>query len=809
MNKQRKSLKMKRMLLAGLLSLGAILGFAQKSAAQSGAPASQTGTTTDTGTTASTPTPAATQANAGTASAKKTNDTVQLNTVVVQGISPDQTVLPTAPTTSVYGLNTTIQDTPRVVSQITPEQFSNTNIQSLDDFVYYAPGVTAYSGGGVNASPVIRGQGGAVYTNGFLNAASYQESIPFNNNAYQSANIVSGPATVLYGPTPFTSGYIDYTTKQPYFDGFHGTFTADLGKWDSGGQGGYPDFKQTIDFGAPIIKDELAYRVSLQNQEADSYYQGVTNNQFNGFTALSWIPNKDVTVDWNLDFGDYSYNETSGINRVNQALLDNNSYIGGPAHSLGGAELYTLPAGAPTQKIYGYETLTNGQSPYSANDLKTQLKATDRIDDDFSIVNTTDFESLSDHKVDYVGFYQYNNSKYVENKTEAQLDQHWNVGGLDIEDQSDSGLDLRYENVNIDWDISDADLQAFDLTSSVPITPTAVAGAPVAPNTYNGTPATPGSTYRTWDLQSGLFTQHILKFGDQWTLILGARGDVYTASSYDPLNGASDSSNYIQPSINSSLSYKPVSWATAYLTYDYSQAYDGGGGPGWNYLNSNNQLGSAEYHADSQLYEAGGKFEVIKDKLFANVAGYYQERNDFDSFAGTSYPVEVHGVDASLRYQPDRHLNLGINYSFENAHYQNYNPALGAFNGEGVTAGGAPFGNIFATNIGVHSSSFRVPWVPDNNVSAFAEYKFDFGLGLTAKLWAESDQTIDYTGLYKVAPQYNVDLGAYYDQPHWRVQIDFLNVTDTRVWEPVFGASTDNVLEGEPFGIQGRLVYKF
>ncbi len=719
-------------------------------------------------------------------------------------------ILPTAPSSTIYGIDTTPQDTPRTINQITKDQFENTNIQGLNDQVYYAPNVTQWGGGLVSQSPIIRGQGGAVYTNGIINAAAYQESIPYSGNAYESADIVSGPATVIYGPSPYTSGYVNYTTKQPYFDKFQGSITLDFGKWVSGGQGGHPDFTQTLDFGGPIIKDELAYRVSLQKKEADSYYDGATNNFDNVYTALTWIPNKDVTIDWNLDYGSYSYAESSGINRVNQELLDHGTYLSGTAVSVSpGSELYTIQ-NPVKQKIYGYETLVNPDSPYYAVDVNSQLKTTVRIDDEFKVVNTTAFEHFNDHKVDYVGFYKYLDSNYLENKTEFQTDKKYNVGQLDIEHQADSGLDVRYEQVDVDWDISLADLQAYDLKSGLPINSTSIQGAPTTPYSYHNTPANIGSTYESTDVITGLFTQHNFKFDDQWAFTSGYREDVYAVSVYDPLTGASDSSAFLLPSLNESLSYKPVPWVTTYLTFDYSQNHNIDGGPGWNYLTSasNETLNPKSYHSDSLLYEAGAKFELIKNKLFANIAGFYQERQQYDSFTNSLNPLEVHGIDTSLRYQPDNHFSTGVNFSWQNAHYIDYNPQVGSFNGNGMD-GSTPFGNIYVTNIGHARGDYRVPWVPMYNTSAFAQYKFDNGFGFSTKLWATSSQNLDYTGLYKIRPQYSLDFGAFYDKKQWRFQIDFLNVTDERNYIPVYGGAVDTVTQLEPFAIQGRIVYRF
>src|ERR1700677_632997 len=59
-------------------------------------------------------TPAATNGSApsGLANTSKGGNT-QLSTVVVQGVSPEQSVLPIRPTSSVNGIEATVQDTPR------------------------------------------------------------------------------------------------------------------------------------------------------------------------------------------------------------------------------------------------------------------------------------------------------------------------------------------------------------------------------------------------------------------------------------------------------------------------------------------------------------------------------------------------------------------------------------------------------------------------------------------------------------------------------------------------------------------------
>ena len=67
----------------------------------------------------------------------------QLQTVIVQAEQADDDALPTRPPASIYGgLESKVLDTPRSVTQINAEQLARDPIQSSDDLVKYAPGIT-------------------------------------------------------------------------------------------------------------------------------------------------------------------------------------------------------------------------------------------------------------------------------------------------------------------------------------------------------------------------------------------------------------------------------------------------------------------------------------------------------------------------------------------------------------------------------------------------------------------------------------------------------------------------------------------
>ncbi len=891
--------KMKHGLMAAiLLWQGMLLALSAQQASPSSSSASSPA-----------PAPAAPSAPAAASQGQQAST---LDTVVVQDVPVDQNILPNAPSSSIYGLDTSLQDTPRTVSQINSDQISSPTIKNSNDFVYYTPGLTVKGGQGDPVQPTIRGGLGQVYINGFLAGLSGNANGPtYSNNAIESVDVAAGPATVVYGPSSLTSGYINYITKQPYFDGFHGYVQADFGSWVSGGSS-YPDFRQTIDFGAPIIKDQLAYRVSVQKQEADGYYDNTHDNYNDIYFALSYIPYKDLELDYNVEGKTVDQFFTSGWNRMTQALVNNGTYINGPAIPIikfsttvngynyyspvlnangtiatsGGLPLYqyrtsaaggvqyiagpqftTATPGVPSTTtlkgqvlgyvlnpaltqlthVYGNQTNTGPGGTGADWEVHQQGKAKYTYNDDLTLIDEFDIDAGDQTENNDAGTSTLNKDLFVENRAHAQLHEEYNLFGLDIDHQSDSGVSFRYENTNNDIKTTPTTNAWGDMLIS-PEANANLGGAQVygsngfvtggvfgniptawAPryNTvaYGSFLGTPGSVFQDWDAQTGIFTQHNLKFGDQWGLNVGGRADELYVHVINPITavgpsiaGATasslageDSSNYLLPAVDSSLTYKPVPWTTTYLTFDYSQAYNGSG-PGAYSLTgvsatNPGNLSPENFHSDSLLYEAGAKFEFIPNKLFGSIAGFYQERALYNATTNSSAPMEAHGVDASLRYQPTKNLSFGLNGEWINAHYDNYTwSSAGIYSANGILVDNATlFGSAAATNNGhPGTADYRVPGIPYFNASGFAQYKFDFGLGFTARSWWTSSQPLDISNTVIIPAQYNVDLGVFYEQPVWRAELDVTNVTDARIYDLTAG-----IIEEAPLALQGTIRYKF
>lgn len=249
--------------------------------------------------------------------------------IVVEGerVKQESSVVPIRKPTSIYGTEESILDTPRSITQVNAEQLAKDIILSSDDLAKYTPGITR--GGGQNAGivPQLRGQGSEIFQDG---QRGYSVRHPANLNAYESADIVAGPSSVIFGSVTGSGGYVNYLTKKPDFDRQRTSLTARFGSWipDGKSKGG---FTLSADTTGPI-SETLAYRISVTAQKQDDYYDNIKNNYNAFYGALAWKPGDRFRADLNVSYDDYyDWNVTHGWNRATQELVDDGLYYAGRA----------------------------------------------------------------------------------------------------------------------------------------------------------------------------------------------------------------------------------------------------------------------------------------------------------------------------------------------------------------------------------------------------------------------------------------------------------------------------------------------
>jgi hypothetical protein len=428
------------------------------------------------------------------------DEVVKLETYNVTASHDSKSTLPERPVTGLYGFATSILDAPRSISQITPTQFANDTISSVNDYELYSPSESLLTGAAVNAgTPYFRGSQGDLYQNGVRLLTRGTNNRPFTLNPYEAADLVAGPANVVFGPSARTAGYVNYITKQPYFDQARGTVTLSDGTWfdDAGFK---PQETVQVDYGAPIVADKLAFRFSYETDTTDSFYENTRDRYNNLFGAVGYRPSSTTALDVNFEYGHYDWVVNNFQNRVTDDLIRNENYLAGPSTPIiqVGSSYYSpvlSASGAPTgnwitrTKVTGATGLTyynagvavaNPTSNTTAGAgtivgyvLDPSLVHTEKISRSAAL-NAPEFPSISDtfnfqsrlkkelsqsatlvNNLTYGryltdstsngGFYNYILANSIEDRVELQTQVSSKLFGLDVTQQNNTGVAYRWE----------------------------------------------------------------------------------------------------------------------------------------------------------------------------------------------------------------------------------------------------------------------------------------------------------------------------------------------------------------------------
>jgi hypothetical protein len=416
-----------------------------------------------------------------------------LEKVVIEEVDVDNSILPTRPSRSLYGFDELLRDTPRSVFQISKAQLDTDNIRNFTDFSRYSPSIrrgttSTYSVANIRGSTADTARNGAILFNPALR--------PFNNNAWESVDIVAGVPSVSQGSTARTSGYVNYITKKPFWDGPHTTIAIQGGRIGASSATSYNQYSAQLDHSLVLIKDRLAARVSVQRTEAEYYWGGSTGDFKDIYGAVTWKPGRRVTVDASFTCLASEGAVPWGINRIDQELISNWKYRTGDyvpqvsypypsnpfydpasiaytynpalngwtnpdgslAYALGsepwnspenyGKLSFVPPEGYGTVRrdIEGHQ-IVDGTSTYDNNAAKEyigQVITTVEINGSLTLVNRTTYQYITNNNHKYDFYYSEHPNKLFETRFELQTNHGFSIGGVTIRHQSNNGLSYRH-----------------------------------------------------------------------------------------------------------------------------------------------------------------------------------------------------------------------------------------------------------------------------------------------------------------------------------------------------------------------------
>ena len=763
------------------------------------------------------------------------------NRVIVTDVPMEEDIMPTnRPSNSVYGIDLSIQDTPRNATIISREQLSAVDIQDPRDFSKLSSDSFTQSNFGAPANPSIRGQTADVFINGIRRGLTNNGyGFPLDFNSVESVDIIKGPANAVYGASQYVGGYVDEVTKQPYFDKLQGSVGTTIGM--------YQVYRWNADFGGPIIKDQLAFRISYTGEDSGSYYKDLYTQSQAVYGALTWMPTSKYTLAFNSEFEEAAYSVNNGINRVTQNLIDNDKYITGTVpggNDAINAFFNPVVAGPTVTLDRSLNTRGDGDGSYGKT-FDSQIIQTLNVSEGFKIVNNTLYERIDRNTFTSQGFDEVlRNNSAVDNRLSFIFDNdipifggstgtlHDGKGGKEVADsmkkdsggwtihnQLNTGIEFRYQN-NTNYDTFAVEpFDAFDLTKGpqtifIPLATSLAAGSvhiPGESDRYFFSPNNGESAHSNlYDF--GPYFQDVLKLTEKFSLLFGARADIlYVDAKSPPGTPASEflamSTTQVLTNANISPTYKPFSWLTTYFTFKFSQSTNTGDGGDYSPT-----FIPQDFHQPSYLYETGAKFSLLNNRLFVTTTGYVQNRQN-PSQGGTSVKINAKGLEFDVAYQPNKHFYATAGYSLLDAHTidpgftHEYVPIA---TGDNVVPGTTLLTDVPPPGFSVPNGHYRTPGYPEHLFNGLASYKTDFGLGFTADLQVTSPMTLSYDGTVKIPWQYNVDLSVFYQYKRYEARLGIYNVTNQHNWDPanpIYG--NESVFADEPIHVEGTFKIKF
>ncbi len=740
---------------------------------------------------------------------------IEMERMEITDVPIERQILPTSrPFNSVFGTSDSIVDVPRNVTIISRQQLNDISISDVRDFSKLTSSSFTTTNFGAPANPSIRGQTADMFINGVRSSiTSNGNGIPLDFNAVESVNIVKGPASAVQGTSMYVGGFVDLVTKRPFFDGFKGSATYTAGT--------YGINRWTLDVGGPLSQ-ELAYRLSYSGEYSDGYYYNAYKRTNSVYGALTWRPNEryELFVSSTLYYGDYT--ENWGVNRVTQDLIDHGLYLTGinsnggvppsdPQNSVNVLGSGNTIAWGPAVKFDRRMRLLKPGNNSIARSANLQIIQTDKISPTATLKNTT-FASYT--RRDTLSTYYYSEiidpSFFAENRTEFIYEiPQWSVNaGLDLRYQRTKAYDdYFYEPVNV-WDLT-RDPHYIDVYNSTDFAANRGFPVPGWPGRYAQPGVFNGDTNDSSGVTIGPFIQSTYRFTEKVWLVSGARYDYLSAKVREPLlppyrEAEIDAAT---PNVNGSLIYKPTPNASLYFTYNYSQntsgaVGNGGGITGWNA--DGTALDEENFEQPSELFEAGAKYTLLDNKLFANVAVFSQERTAKSTSSTVIQEFRYKGFEAELNFQPDKHLYATFSYSYIDAE-SSAGFQYGLFGG----ASEMPPGNTANPTVPIGTVT-RVSGLPEHLFNGLVSYTFDGGYGFSANALVTSEINNNTAGTLVIPWQYSIDVSAFYNTRRFDYRLTVLNATNEKNWAPpnaVYGNGSILALPGTE--VQLTVRYKF
>ncbi len=617
-------------------------------------------------------------------SARAADQLTEVDAVVVTARDRNAGLLEKQPNDTVFGLDKPLIETPRSASFVSGLTLQRYGVETIDDLTAVSPGTYTASFYGVPGALNIRGTLAENYFRGFKrveNRGTYATPI----GAAEQIQIVRGPPTPIYGSGK-VGGMLNFIPKSGkgeggYLEKPEGEITLTYGS--------YNKKDATAQVGLPVEVGQVIGGVHLYGEVEDShsFYHGIYPKRQTGQVSADF----DLGGGWSVALGGMIYRsrgdvQTSGWNRLTQDLIDNGTYVTGRDTSLVDSDgngrltpseigyypyasaLYLAYFGSPTTDAA--HTLDTGVGTTKLSPRTVYVSAADfsktatntlyfdigrKLSPDSSIKLQLFYDSLENKRFVSYGYPAWFDSDVWE----ARLTWDFRNEAFDGAVRAQSFVGAAYRAFDGRRRESfNSGLIALDRRDlSYGATATDIIGSPFNPG--DGV-RWENDNHSKWT-QAGVFFTTDIAIGDKLNLMLGGRYDDYDVTSEDvgylsyTVAGVQKASKG-KGTYTASVSYKAPFGLMPYVTYAKASALEmsqaGDIAPG---LVAD---ASDAWLSDSDLAEAGVKFQWLKGTLIGSLAGYRQNRTQLTGINAVPTGTRAKGVELEVRWLASDHFSF-------------------------------------------------------------------------------------------------------------------------------------------------------
>ncbi|MBW4678263.1 MAG: TonB-dependent siderophore receptor [Desmonostoc geniculatum HA4340-LM1] len=642
--------------------------------------------------------------------------------------------------------DTPLRDIPQTIQVVPQEVLRDQNVTRLQDATRNIAGASQFS-----SSITFRDQ--RIFVRGFDTTVSRNgvrdqdtdEIVDFAN--IERVEVLSGPASVLFGRAFGPGGVVNIVTKQPLRDPFYAV-NATIGSFDF--------YRGAIDLSGPLNGSRTAlYRLNVAYQDRNAFVDLFDESQFFIAPVIS------------LELGDRTRLTLEG------------EYTDTPGSLVEGLPIEGTVLPNP-----------NGRIPRNRNTTEAELNRTltrvgyrleHQFSDNWSIQNVfraSFFESESS------GVYPagLNPDLRTVNRVATQLSggysQTYGLQTYLTGEFSTGSIDHQLV-LGVDLNRRDEDAGQFFLATAPPLD--------LFDPVY-GQPRPPLALIRETDSLTdslGFYVQDLVTLTPNLKLLLGGQFDLVRQTTENNLANTetTESSEAFSPRVG--IVYQPIEPISLYASY----------------ARSFTPVGGTDFDGNRFQPERGTQYEVgikadLNDQLSATLAFYdltFSNRLTTDTRPGVppGFSIQVgeqrsRGFDLTLGGEilPGWSIIAGYAYTDAKVTADNSIPS--------------PVGNRFRG-------------VPQNSFNLWTKYEFQsgalqgFGVGLG--LFYVGERAGDFGNTFELPSYLRTDAALYYQRDRFRAAINFRNLFDITYFESSF--SRGRIFYGEPFAVQGTISWEF